>query len=99
MGLSVIEIKPGGQRKLVITVASEDRNALKSAAARDLAIRHATPQLGRCGFDTFGDWGYLNPPDAANPNGRVLAEADMGKQGAREPGGLNTQEIVVMAGI
>lgn len=96
MGLEVESIKPTGQNEMTVTVSSPSRPETTATAARDLAIRAATPYIGRCGFNAFDVWGYRVPPTAEHPQGRVLTEGEMRVPGALKAGGVYVQDVRVM---
>ena len=95
--LEVVSIKPDGSQSLVVTVAGDSEEETRSMAARQMAIAHATPRIGPCGFSHFENVGYKNPPDAENPDGKVLSEQEWVTPGARRPGGQHLRECVIKA--
>jgi hypothetical protein len=88
MAIEVLKVDRQSQNQAIVTIAGTTREEVDSTRARTLAIEAATQYLGsRCGFSSYLDWTYQNPPDAQHPQGQVLDEAALATPGAMKPGG------------
>jgi hypothetical protein len=61
MALKIANIQVDGVNRVLITVEAADRPAAISKEAREIAVRAATPVLGRCGFSSWGDLRLILP--------------------------------------
>lgn len=90
--ITIEKIAMEGTTRACVTLAGANRNEVTGREARDIAVRAATPYLGRCGFSGWDKLRYVLPDGSVRETNEDLARA--------VPDGTRFhQDLLVQAGI